>query len=1226
MAGLKLSLFVLLLLALGPSQASPPCARLCEIRRTGSCPRLGEIMIVASGGALPCATCNMTGMADENPLGCLPYDLKKLQVAGHSDRSGELKPLPRLAQLRNLILGPGNIRTIERGAFEHVSGISALFLTKNAIKTVGSWFDGITKLQKLVLSWNEIKEIKENAFQPLRDLNYLELRHNQLRAVEESHFSSLTNLEYLHLSYNNISHIAGKSFDRLSRLHSLSLDHNKLSFLGTEWLQGLSAQFLRLNNNLISTIPAESLAAVCGRRRPVYIQENPFRCTCALSRASPSSHCLDNRDRMRCSYPPSLSGRKVDDVARGEMPCPPPAAKVSHRDRGTTLVCEVFWEKRPEIGWMDPRGRAVGDRQAQDRCGGTVTTRLEHDYPTTQSPEGGQVDPTHAPSLPYIGRSTSTLQMNRQAYLCWTGGSFRCVVKSATTGSVFEDLPLTKSSEQDPGHDHTVTTAAAYTLTTAQRNARVTERVAKTQDKNPRQDGITPAAEAGSMGQAKTNKPRQDGITPAADKAERRTVMTAVFTLKPTRQNGRVKENMSKATTKNGQQDGATPPAENPLHTMPMVFLYIITGLVGLMFLIMVRAAGRKCYKKRQERRQYLHGNAVAIVGIPLQNLQPLAAAPTTGNPVPPQQANDDIPDDASITPYAETSRLENPMYDADVMGPRGATSASPDPRTGPSRPANSRATSQPGGSGTAQAGNAPVPPPRSDKPGIAASDSHYYPPGTATTRAKDVPARPAETNRRVNPNVSAQAKRSGMSATRRNRSASCGSRRASYDNRRASYHKRRASYDSQVEGANLYLDLNGPPRHSGSDMPQAEDVNSSVSVHPKRLGTATLGMDEEENVDGPNLYLDLNGLKRHSGSNMSQAEDVNSSVSVHPKRLGTATLPRTRGHAYYDPRSLGTNEEENVDGPNLYLDLNGLKRHSGLEMPQAEDIPDPLPRTNRYVNSNVSAHPQESDMCQAQMIPDPLTRTRTYINCNISAQPHRLEMSAAPTNDEASYDNPRLFYDSRGTSYDSSGESYDKHGASYDNLRRASYDNHWASYDNRSACYDNHGASYDNLQRKTYVSTCTRFDMPQAERILDPLPRIHTYVNSNLSEHPQGSDMPQTERIPDPLPRIHTYVNSNVSARPQGPDMPQTERIPDPLPRIHTYVNSNVSPHPQGPDMPQTEKNPDPLPRIHTYVNSNVSARPQGPDMPQAERIPDPLPRIHTYVNSNVSAEPRRT
>ncbi|XP_019643351.1 PREDICTED: LOW QUALITY PROTEIN: uncharacterized protein LOC109484503 [Branchiostoma belcheri] len=831
MAGVKLSLFLLFLVAFEPRQAGLSCAGVCEIKRTGFCPGLGGISL---RGSLPCATCNTTGQADENPLGCLPGDMKKLQVAGHSDRSGELKTLPRLGQLRNLILGPGSIRKTGRGAFAPVPNILALSMEKNAIKAVGSWFGEIAKLERLTLSRNEIEEIKENAFQPLRRLEYLDLRHNRLRAVEESHFSSLTGLVYLHLSYNNISHIAGRAFGRLSRLSSLTLDHNKISFLSTGWLQGLSAKNIRLNNN-------------------------PFRCTCALGRAS-ASLFGDRRDKMRCSYPPSLLRRKIADVPRREMPCPPPTAKVSRRDRGTTLVCEVFWEKRPEIRWMDPGGRTVGDRQAQDQCGGTVTTRLEHDYPTTQSPEGGQVLPTDAPSLPYIGRSTFTLHMNPQAYGCWTRGSYRCVVKSATTGSVVANLSLIKSSEQDPRDDHTVTTAAAYTSTPAQRNARMTERVAKTPDKNPRQDGITPAAEAGSMGRAKTKKPRQDSMTPAADKAKRRTVMAAVFTTKPTRQNGRVTGGMGKAfTDKNGQKDRTIPSDDKPLNIVMLVFVSVIGTFVTVGVADRVLARFKKWYEKRQEQRQNAHGYAAgAIGGIPLQNLQPPAAAPSSGNPaVPPQHAQDDIPDDASITPYAETSRLENPMYGADVTGPRGATSASPDPRPGPNRPANSKATSQPGGSGTTWA---PVPPPRSDMQDNAASDSHYYPPaGADTTRARDVPAPLPRTNRHVNSNVSAQPRR-------------------------------------------LAERIPDP-------LPRTHTyINSNVSVRPKRMGMA--------------------------------------SKSRHHDNLG----------ASYDPQGLRMDEEEKVEGPNLYLDLNGPPRHSDSQMAQPEDVPPPLPRTNRYVNSNVAA------------------------------------------------------------------------------------------------------------------------------------------------------------------------------------------------------------------------------------------------------------------------------
>ncbi|KAI8506106.1 hypothetical protein Bbelb_164590 [Branchiostoma belcheri] len=584
MAGLKLATLLFFLFALDPSEAGPPCARLCEVKRTGSCPRLGGIFMITTGDTMPCAACNTTGQADQNPLGCLPGDLKKLQVAGHSDTGGRLKPLPRLGQLVNLILGPGNIRTVGRGAFAPVPGILALSMEKNAIKFIGSWFGGITKLEKLALSWNEVEEIQENAFQPLRRLKYLELNHNKLRAVEERHFSSLANLVYLHLSYNNISHIAGKSFDRLSRLHALSLDHNKLSSLGTEWLQGLSTETIHLNNNLISIIPEESLFAMHGIGEHIFVQENPFRCTCALGVASTFSR-LDTRDRMRCSYPPSLSGRRLADVARGEMPCPPPTTNVSRRDRGATLVCEVFWEKRPEIGWMDPRGSAVGDRQALDRCGGTVTTRLEHDYPTTQSPNGGKAHP--ADGLPYIGKSTSTLHMNLQAYRCWNDGSFRCVVRSATTGSVFADLPLTKASEggeQDQTRDHAVMTTV-HTSTPARQNAKMTETTSKT------------------------------------------------------------------TTDKNGQREDRTPLANRLWFKVLSICLYyvIVPGTV-LFIAYRVAFHCCKCYFDEQQlkqRRLQQHIVAAGVTaGIPLQNLytQPPTAAPATGNPVPPPAASDDGP------------------------------------------------------------------------------------------------------------------------------------------------------------------------------------------------------------------------------------------------------------------------------------------------------------------------------------------------------------------------------------------------------------------------------------------------------------------------------------------------------------------------------------------------------------------------------------------------------
>ncbi|CAH1271110.1 LRFN5 [Branchiostoma lanceolatum] len=988
MADPKVSLYLLFLLAFDPSQAGPSCPSLCEIKRSGSCPNPRGVIHLLTGSTLPCAKCNTAGQADKNQLECLPGTLKKLQVAGHSDRNGKLKTLPRLGELRMLILGPGSIHTAAEETFESVSSILALSMSKNAIKAVGSWFGGLAKLEKLFLSWNEIIEIKENVFQPLVRLGYLELRHNRLRAVEEWHFASLTNLEYLHLSYNNISHVAGRSFNRLSRLNILNLDHNQLSSLSTEWVLGLSATmtFLDLKNNLISTIPA-TLPANMVRRR-VYLKENPFRCTCALGSFESLDRRVYDQQKLQCSYPPSLSGRKIADVPKGDMPCPSPTAKVSRQDHGASLVCEVFWEKLPEIRWLDPGGRAIGERGLLYPCGGGVTTRSEHEFPTTQSPERRLAHSTDDPGLPYIGKSTFTLRMSQQAYRCWTEGSFRCVVQSAS-GNVFADLPLTKSSQesqQDQKQEHTVM-PAAFPTTPTRRNARITEMILKATDKDT----------------------REDGTARAADKAQRQTTMTAVSTSKPTRQNGRMTESIVKTTDKNSQKDGTTPAVKTALwQTVTLIFMGIISAIVALLVL---KRAVAKCYKKLRPQRHDVQGNAAgAIGGIPLQNIQPPAAAPTTGNPLPPHLTYDEIPDDTPITPYAETSRLENPVYGADVTRPIGATSI-PDHRPRSNRPPNSSASSRPHGSGTTRARNVPNPPPRPNGPADS-NDSNYYPPSTQTTQAAKIPDPLPRTNRYVNSNVSSQPQDLEMPQARRipdplprthtyvNSNVSSqqrGRRMATVPRSRPSSVPQGLGMDEEedVEGPNIYFDLNGPPRPSSSKMRPAEDVpdplprtnryvNSNVSSQQRGMRMTTmprrrpysvprgLGMDEDEDVEGPDIYFDLNGPPRPSSSMMRPAEDVpdplprtnryvNSDVFSQQRGRKMATLPGRRHSSH--PQGFGMDEDEDVEGSNIYFDLNGPPRPSSSKMRPAEDVPDPLPRNNRYVNSNVSSQQRGSKM-----------------------------------------------------------------------------------------------------------------------------------------------------------------------------------------------------------------------------------------------------------------------
>ncbi|CAH1272480.1 LRRC70 [Branchiostoma lanceolatum] len=559
---------------------------------------MGTGLLWVTSDRLPCSVCDMTGQSDEIQPGCPADSLVMLQIVGHPDNNGDLSLPSDPSELTILILGPGKIKTVANGAFESAPSLLALSMNNNCIKTVGSWFERLVKLEKLYLSWNEIEEIEENALQPLRQLEYLDLMHNRLRTVEERYFSGLTKLKNLHMSYNNISHIAGRSFDQLPSLVSVSLDHNQLSALSPELLKRLTSLHTH-----------------------VHIKENPLRCTCALDGLRSAGATTFGKGayyKLQCSYPPRLSGRKVANVAKDDMPCPSPTVKTSREDNGVTLVCEVFWEKQPDIIWS--RGMVVDERQSID---GAVTTTMGHEFPTTQSPGQETGHPTAISSLPYIGKSIYTLHMSQRYLHRWRDGSFRCVAKSAT-GTVFANLPLVKSSEgnrEGKKKEHSVTTDV-YTKTPSGRNTR-SGRMVKSTDTNSKQ---------------------------------------GVYITTLAWRNTTVTEGITTLTDKNTQQDGTSPATDEVHWHTVMTVVYTASACMGLFVLCGVTFACFKCYKKRRQQRNNDHNNAAVGAGdIPLQDIQQSTSAPATVDPPPPNHTYEEIPD--MFTPYARTVGMDNVLY-----------------------------------------------------------------------------------------------------------------------------------------------------------------------------------------------------------------------------------------------------------------------------------------------------------------------------------------------------------------------------------------------------------------------------------------------------------------------------------------------------------------------------------------------------------------------------------
>jgi len=134
-------------------------------------------------------------------------------------------------------------------------------------------FNKLTNLQTLDLSDNKLTEIKENTFVRLTNLKYLYLNSNQLTEIKENTFGRLTNLKYLYLSDNQLTEIEEKAFDGLTHLRCLNLSGNKLTEIKENTFCRLTnLRDLYLNNNKLKSLPLSILN--CRRLRTLNYENN----------------------------------------------------------------------------------------------------------------------------------------------------------------------------------------------------------------------------------------------------------------------------------------------------------------------------------------------------------------------------------------------------------------------------------------------------------------------------------------------------------------------------------------------------------------------------------------------------------------------------------------------------------------------------------------------------------------------------------------------------------------------------------------------------------------------------------------------------------------------------------------------------------------------------------------------------------------------------------------
>jgi Leucine-rich repeat (LRR) protein len=112
--------------------------------------------------------------------------------------------------------------------------------------------NNLTKLEKLDLSWNQLREIHNKLFFNVTNLIELNLSNNQLSELRKNLFYHLQNLEILNLSNNDISQIDNDTFANLPILQYLDLSNNDIQTTSIRSLQGIPELIgLSISGNLL---------------------------------------------------------------------------------------------------------------------------------------------------------------------------------------------------------------------------------------------------------------------------------------------------------------------------------------------------------------------------------------------------------------------------------------------------------------------------------------------------------------------------------------------------------------------------------------------------------------------------------------------------------------------------------------------------------------------------------------------------------------------------------------------------------------------------------------------------------------------------------------------------------------------------------------------------------------------------------------------------------------
>lgn len=233
-----------------------------------------------------------------------------------------------LSSIETIYLSYNNLLTLTSNSFAFVPSLRKLRLRRVGCSNLDispSPFHTLQNLTVLDLGNNNIANVREDLFDGLHQLDILDMQHNNLARLWKHanpggpvlFLKGLQSLRLLDLESNGFDEIPEKVFCGLSKLRSLNMGSNNLNLLPHSVFNDLvSLTSLILQKNLITAVEEEVFGTVFVNLKELDMDSNPFDCTCEsiawfVNWLNVSKTYIPGLNQYLCNTPPKYHSTGV---------------------------------------------------------------------------------------------------------------------------------------------------------------------------------------------------------------------------------------------------------------------------------------------------------------------------------------------------------------------------------------------------------------------------------------------------------------------------------------------------------------------------------------------------------------------------------------------------------------------------------------------------------------------------------------------------------------------------------------------------------------------------------------------------------------------------------------------------------------------------------------------------------------------------------------------------